>query len=136
VNTEDPHLLPPRASPRRLLTNALTQLSSILNNTTPFNPFNPTSSNSNQTTQCTQCLAALQVGKFLALAAPEQTPEFVVALCNALRLSGTCEETFGRLALGGVVTQVLAAADVGGYDGQVSWLSLPLRVAENLIALY
>jgi sphingomyelin phosphodiesterase len=56
----------------------------------------------------------------MSLAAPEQTPDLYVALCNLLKLSSTCSNNFGRLSVGAVITQVLANADVGGYDGQVS----------------
>jgi sphingomyelin phosphodiesterase len=57
--------------------------------------------------------------KFSSLAAPERGPDLLVAHCNLTSLSSTCEATFGRRNLGAVITQVLANADVGGYDGQV-----------------
>lgn len=55
----------------------------------------------------------------VALAAPEEGPAAVVGLCNALQISSDCSTTLGPLALGNVVTQVLANADTAGYDGQV-----------------
>lgn len=110
-NRKDPHLLPPKAADKVILAQALLQIQAIAHPETINSPFlnNP----------CAQCQAALGVVKFVALAAPEQGPAAVVALCNAFRLSSTCATSFGPLALGGVVTQVLAAADVAGYDGQV-----------------
>lgn len=68
---------------------------------------------------CGACQAALGIAKFVALSAPHEGPAVVVGLCNAFKLSSTCSTTFGPLALGSVVTQVLANADVAGYDGQV-----------------
>lgn len=59
------------------------------------------------------------MAKFLALAAPEQGPELAVTLCNKYKFSSTCEATYGAHNKGGVVTQVIANADAGGYDGQV-----------------
>jgi sphingomyelin phosphodiesterase len=59
------------------------------------------------------------VAKFLALAAPEQGPDMAVELCNYFNFSSTCGTQFSRLALGSVITQVVANADVGGVDGQV-----------------
>ena len=70
---------------------------------------------------CGACQAALIAAKYVALAAPEQGPSVVLALCNALGLSGSpmaCSDAFGPFTLGNVGTQVLANADVAGYDGQ------------------
>ena len=39
--------------------------------------------------------------------------------CNYFKFSSTCGTQFSRLALGSVITQVVANADVGGVDGQV-----------------
>jgi sphingomyelin phosphodiesterase len=69
---------------------------------------------------CTKCLAGLEVAKFLALAAPEEGSTLAVELCKLADFSSTCEEQYSELALGSVITQVVANADVGGYDGQVS----------------
>lgn len=57
----------------------------------------------------------------MSLAAPEKTPDLLVALCNLLNLTSpaACSGNYGRLGVGAVITQVLANADVGGYDGQV-----------------
>jgi sphingomyelin phosphodiesterase len=70
---------------------------------------------------CAQCQALLEVLKFVSLAAPERGPDLVVVLCGTLKLFSTCEATFGRQGsgLGAVITQVVANADIGGYDGQV-----------------
>ena len=65
------------------------------------------------------CTGALQVGKFLALAAPEQGPAFALFLCQQFQLSSTCNNTYSSTTLGPVITQVLAYANVSGYDGQV-----------------
>lgn len=68
---------------------------------------------------CTRCQAALEVGKFLAMAAPEQGPALAVALCHHFNFNSDCDTMYGILGLGSVITQVVANADVGGYDGQV-----------------
>lgn len=68
---------------------------------------------------CGACQAVLGIAKFVALAAPQEGPAVVVEICNAFKLSSSCSTSFGPLALGSVVTQVLANADVSGYDGQV-----------------
>jgi sphingomyelin phosphodiesterase len=103
----DPHPLPPTASSARLFDQALAQIKAIIAN--PIFGINT----------CAQCHALLEVFKFISLAAPEQGPDLLVAHCNLTNLSPTCEATFGRRNLGAVITQVLANADVGGYDGQV-----------------
>jgi hypothetical protein len=104
---KDPHPLPPKASSSQLLQQALTQVESIASN--------PTFGNNS----CAKCLAGLEVGKFLALAAPELGPNLATELCLHFNFSSTCEETYSVLALGSVVTQVIANADVAGLDGQV-----------------
>ena len=68
---------------------------------------------------CSQCQASLTIAKFVALAAPEQGSNMVVFLCNAFKISSTCEATYGINASGPIITQVLANADTGGFDGQV-----------------
>jgi hypothetical protein len=68
---------------------------------------------------CALCTATLQVAKFLSLAAPEQGPAFFVFLCQQFKLTSTCNTTYGATTLGPVLTQVLANADVTGYDGRV-----------------
>ncbi|KAI0066506.1 Metallo-dependent phosphatase [Artomyces pyxidatus] len=102
---KDPHILPPKASESLLLQNAVNQVTSLGSN--------PVFANNT----CARCQASLEVAKFLSLAAPSQGPEFVIFLCNEFKLSSTCNITYGPLALGSVITQVLANADVGGYDG-------------------
>jgi sphingomyelin phosphodiesterase len=115
-NTQDPHFLPPRASDGSLLQTAISQLKWLFTNPAIAN--NP----------CTLCTAALQIAKFLSLAAPEQGPAFFVALCQQLKLSSSCNNTFGPTTLGPVLTQVLAFANVSGYDGQVRAVALEPRI--------
>lgn len=98
--------MPPRAPDSLILQHALTQIRSI-------------ASNANLPSTCAKCQAALEVAKFVALAAPEQGPQLAVTLCNEFQFSATCESQFGPLALGGVITQVVANADVAGLDGQM-----------------
>lgn len=112
-NTVDPHPLPPTASSSRLLQQAVIQVKSIANN--PIYGDNT----------CARCQAGLEVAKFLALAAPEQGPNLAVELCELFSFSSTCGTSFSRLALGSVITQVIANADVGGLDGQVCSTNLP-----------
>ncbi|KAJ6544016.1 sphingomyelin phosphodiesterase [Mycena capillaripes] len=106
-DTTDPHPLPPVASSARLLEQAFAQIVAI-----STNPAFGTST-------CARCQAGLEVAKFLALAAPEQGPELAVQLCFHFNFSPTCGTSFSRLALGSVITQVVANANVGGYDGQM-----------------
>jgi len=91
---------------RLLLQRAMAQVQSIF--------ANPIFSSS-----CSRCQATLEIAQFLALAAPEQGPSMAVFLCNEFNISSACEANFGLNALGPIVTQVLANADVGGFDGQV-----------------
>ncbi|KAJ7665113.1 sphingomyelin phosphodiesterase [Mycena polygramma] len=106
-DTTDPHPLPPVASSARLLEQAIAQIVAI-----STNPMFGTNT-------CARCQAGLEVAKFLALAAPEQGPELAVQLCFHFKFSSTCGTTYSRLALGSVITQVIANANVGGYDGQL-----------------
>ncbi|CAK5264824.1 unnamed protein product [Mycena citricolor] len=106
-DTADPHPLPDAASAAQLLEQAYAQILAIAAN--PLYTANT----------CAGCQAALQVAKFMSLAAPQQGPALAVRLCEHFNFSTTCERSFGALALGGVVTQVVANANVGGYDGQV-----------------
>lgn len=117
-NTVDPHPLPPKASSQVLFDQALVQITSILANTA-FG-----------TNNCARCHALLEVIKFISLAAPEQGPPLIVALCQLLKLSPTCAIIYGRPGVGAVITQVLANANVGGYDGQVCvWWHSPRSTA-------
>jgi hypothetical protein len=68
---------------------------------------------------CGLCIATLEIAKLLSLAAPEQGPTFAVFLCQQFKMSTACNMTFGATTLGSVLTQVLANADVAGYDGRV-----------------
>ena len=104
---QDPHPLPPRAPDEALLQAAIAQVRWLSNNTVIAN------------NSCALCTATLQVAKFLSLAAPEQGPPFFVFLCQQFKLSSACNTTYGATTLGPVLTQVLANADVSGYDGRV-----------------
>ena len=109
-DTKDPHILPPKASSGLLLEAAYAQVLSIANNTA-FG-----------TDNCARCQAALEVGKFLAMAAPEQGPALAVRVCDFFGFNKDCATQFGVQTLGAVITQVIANADVGGLDGQVTRL--------------
>lgn len=106
-DTVDPHLLPPKASDSQLLTQALQQVTSIATN--------PVFAGQS----CAACQAILEIAKMLTMAAPEQGPAFIIALCDLFEVSDDCATEFALFNLGGFVTQVFANADVGGLDGQV-----------------
>ncbi|CDO73191.1 hypothetical protein BN946_scf185007.g246 [Trametes cinnabarina] len=106
-DTHDPHILPPAASSGQLLESAFAQVLSISNS--------PAFGSNN----CARCQAALQVGKFLAMAAPEQGPAFAVRVCEHFNFNKDCATQFGIFQLGSVITQVIANADVGGLDGEM-----------------
>jgi sphingomyelin phosphodiesterase len=104
-DASDPHPLPPKASHSRLYNEAYNQVLSI-------------ASSPNFDSKCARCQAALEPAKFLALAAPELGPNLTVALCEHFNFSATCQRTYGDLAFGSVITQVISNADAGGMDGQ------------------
>ncbi|KAJ7721427.1 Metallo-dependent phosphatase [Mycena maculata] len=106
-DTTDPHPLPPTASSSLLLEQAIAQIIAI-------------STNPNfEGNKCAQCQAGLAVAKFLALASPESGPDLAVQLCYYFDFSTTCGTSYSHLSLGSVITQVIANANVGGYDGQL-----------------
>ncbi|KDR85605.1 hypothetical protein GALMADRAFT_234571 [Galerina marginata CBS 339.88] len=106
-NTADPHPLPPAASSSQLFNHALAQLKSI--STSPIFAADA----------CGRCQASLEVAKFVSLATPANGPAFIIQFCETFKLSSTCNVTYGQFSgIGSVVTQVVANADVGGYDGQ------------------
>lgn len=105
-DTVDPHLLPPPATSSALVTHAIAQLASIA--------ANPVFGDNT----CARCQAGLEVAKFAVLAAPEIGPDLAVAACQYFDFDSECQLTYMLNNLGGVVTQLLAFADVGGYDGQ------------------
>ena len=114
-NTVDPHPLPPVASSANLLANAVNQIISLSSN--PIFSSN----------KCALCQAILEVGKFVALAAPDKGPEFFIEFCTIAKLSSTCNTTYGlSTGIGSVITQVVANADVGGLDGQVGTQKLQI----------
>ncbi|EKM61347.1 uncharacterized protein PHACADRAFT_180479 [Phanerochaete carnosa HHB-10118-sp] len=106
-DTKDPHPLPPKASENQLFANAVEQVISISEN--------PVFANNS----CAACQAALEIGKFLSMAAPEQGPALAVALCHHFNFNSDCDTMYGKLGIGPTITQVVANADVGGYDGQM-----------------
>ncbi|KAJ6485920.1 Metallo-dependent phosphatase-like protein [Mycena sanguinolenta] len=106
-DTVDPHPLPPTASSSQLFQAAFDQIIAI-----STNPIFGTNN-------CARCQAGLEVAKFLAMASPESGPELAVQLCFHFNFNSACGTQFSRLALGSVITQVIANANVGGYDGQM-----------------
>lgn len=123
ADTKDPHPLPPTASSSQLLQQAIKQIESIATNP----KFGDDS--------CAKCIAGLEIGKFLAMAAPEQGPALATELCLHFNFSSTCTETFSVLALGSVVTQVIANADVASLDGQVCTVGngYEVSIADHLL---
>lgn len=107
-DTADIRPLPPVASPSRIFDQAVSQISSIA------------SSPIFATDTCRRCQAVLEVGKFVSLAVPSKGPAFFIAFCKVFQLTSNCDLTYGQTTgTGAALTQVLADADVGGYDGQV-----------------
>jgi sphingomyelin phosphodiesterase len=107
-DTEDPHPLPPPASDALFLQNAMAQVQGLA--------VNPTFSNNS----CALCITVLEIAKLIALATPEQGPAFFVFLCQEFQLTDNidkCDANYGATTFGSVLTQVLANADVAGYDG-------------------
>ena len=72
-----------------------------------------------QDDSCAACQASLGGAKFVALAAPEEGPAFAIQFCEAFTSGVDCETMFSAQTMGPVFTQVVAAADVGGFDGRV-----------------
>ncbi|KAG9316863.1 sphingomyelin phosphodiesterase [Chiua virens] len=105
-DTVDPHPLPPASAPSELLTVAIEQIKAIANNS------------AFEGNECAQCLASLEVAKFLVMAAPEQGSPLAQAMCSYFDYTEDCEAAFSVLSLGYIISQVVALADVGGYDGQ------------------
>ncbi|KAH9486374.1 Sphingomyelin phosphodiesterase B [Psilocybe cubensis] len=106
-DTTDPHPLPPTAPSTLILHSAFTQLESL------------STSSIFGSNACARCQAALEIGKFISLATPANGPEFFVHFCEIFNITSACEVTYGQFTgVGSVLTQVVANADVGGYDGQ------------------
>jgi hypothetical protein len=116
-DTQDPHPLPPRAPDESLLQAAITQAKWLSQNAVFAKD------------TCALCNAALQIGKFLSLAAPEQASAYILFLCELFEITGNCPSVYGPTTFGPVLAQVLANADVVGYDGQVC--RLPSRGKES-----
>ncbi|KAG9308606.1 sphingomyelin phosphodiesterase [Chiua virens] len=105
-DTVDLHPLPSTSNSSELLNTAIAQIAAIATN--PAFEGN----------KCAQCQASLEVAKFLVMAAPEQGPLLAEAVCEYFNYSDTCYDEYSVLALGSVFSQVVALANVGGYDGQ------------------
>ncbi|CAK7226271.1 hypothetical protein SCUCBS95973_006144 [Sporothrix curviconia] len=75
---------------------------------------------------CSRCIAALAVGQMAARLAPAALPDAMVALCEATGFASndTCARNYAAGAFGAAWTQILAAADVTGLDGQYICASL------------
>ncbi|OAX38504.1 sphingomyelin phosphodiesterase, partial [Rhizopogon vinicolor AM-OR11-026] len=128
-DTVDPHLLPDAATPSQLMEQALAQIQAIATN--------PALANNT----CAQCQASLAIGKMLVLAAPEQGPLLVEAVCEYFNYSTTCYDEYSQFALGSTLSQVLSLANVGGYDGQtlcnsLSLCPIPLVVPLNMTSWF
>ncbi|KAK7063751.1 SER THR protein phosphatase family protein [Favolaschia claudopus] len=106
-DTVGPHPLPPTASSSLLLKAAFNQIVSI-----SANPIFGTNN-------CARCQAGLEVAKFLAMASPSSGPELAVQLCFHFNFNSDCGTQYSRLGIGAIITQVVANANVGGYDGQM-----------------
>ncbi|KAH8112141.1 Metallo-dependent phosphatase-like protein [Phellopilus nigrolimitatus] len=113
-DTADAHPLPARADSATLLARARRQIQLLA------------APGAAGGSACAACQAALGAAQLVALAAPEEGPAAAVALCEAFALESACATAYGPLALGSVVTQVLANADVQGYDGQNFFGACPL----------
>lgn len=108
-DTWEAHPLPSPASAEQLLEIAYNQILSIASN--------PAFGNDT----CSRCLAGLEIGKFVALTAPEQGSALVVRVCEYFNFTSTgdCGGYYGQYSLGPDIVQTLALSDVGGYDGLV-----------------
>ena len=53
---------------------------------------------------CQRCQAALEVGKFLAMAAPSEGPALAVRLCEYFDFNSDCATEYGVQTIGAVVT--------------------------------
>ncbi|CAK7206019.1 hypothetical protein SEUCBS139899_008802 [Sporothrix eucalyptigena] len=69
---------------------------------------------------CSRCIAALAVAQMAARLAPSALPNAMVALCQATGYASnsTCATNYAAGSFGAAWTQILAAADVTGLDGQ------------------
>ncbi|CAK7567951.1 MAG: hypothetical protein SEPTF4163_005929 [Sporothrix epigloea] len=82
---------------------------------------------------CSRCIAALAVGQMAARLAPKEMPEAMIALCQATGLvsNDTCARNYAASAFGAAWTQILAAADVMGLDGQYICASLSKDICSS-----
>ena len=70
---------------------------------------------------CQRCQAALEVGKFLAMAAPEQGPALAVAICHAFNFNSDCDTMFGVLGIGAIVGAIaIYPSRDGGRLGRIA----------------
>ncbi|CAK7242507.1 MAG: hypothetical protein STHCBS139747_004002 [Sporothrix thermara] len=84
------------------------------------------SNSSSLADNCSRCIAALAVGQMAARLAPAALPDAMVALCQATGFASneTCARNYAAAAFGAAWTQIVAAADVTGLDGQYICASL------------
>ncbi|KAI0739329.1 Metallo-dependent phosphatase-like protein [Irpex lacteus] len=105
------------AAPSLLCQHAVTQVLSIASN--------PVFGNDT----CTKSQASLEVDKFIAMAAPEEGLALAVALCHHFNFNSDCDTMFGKLGLGGVVTQVVA-------NMMASCGIFTVMLCQNFLSLY
>lgn len=76
---------------------------------------------------CSKCIAALDIGKIVAQAAPDYVPAALLSLCHQTHFQSnmtrfqpnvSCEAQYSAASYGAVWSQVLSLADVTGLDGR------------------
>jgi hypothetical protein len=94
---------------------------------------------------CTKCISALNVAQIAAQTVPSLVPGMLVGLCQkyAYSSNSTCTNNYANTSYGGVLTQVLAFADVAGLDGQYicnylssSYCPAPVTTKLNTTSLF
>ncbi|CAH7666931.1 Metallo-dependent phosphatase-like protein [Phakopsora pachyrhizi] len=109
-NLRDPITLPPiylRGEEARLLAHrTLSQVIRVIR------------SNSTKSSSCEKCTQSLDLMGKLARRAPQLVPEALVSLCETYRFNSRCQQQYGLHSMGPIAAQVLAFADLTGYDGQ------------------
>ncbi|WVQ79165.1 hypothetical protein IAT38_001261 [Cryptococcus sp. DSM 104549] len=107
-NTQDPLFYPPTylygSAATELYENVTAQIKAIV---------------TGDSANCTKCIDALTVASTLATQAPQHVPELLVSLCNYYSFSTVAScNNYMQDAQGPFYAQVLAYANVSGYDGQ------------------
>ncbi|EPE05725.1 ser thr protein phosphatase family protein [Ophiostoma piceae UAMH 11346] len=87
------------------------------------------SSSSGLASNCSRCIAALSVGQMVARLAPAALPDAMISLCETTGFASnaTCQLNYAADVFGAAWTQILAAADVTGLDGQYICASLSTK---------